>query len=63
VKRWAAVLVSALFASACAVSPARTDSRALPNAAPEPADRFIIAAVDNPAADLMARAGSTPRGY
>jgi hypothetical protein len=63
VKRWAAVLLGALFASACAVSPGRIDSRALPNAAPELADRFIIAAVDNPAADLMARAGSTPRGY
>ena len=39
-------------------------ARAPQSAAPKPADRFIIAAVDqSTAADLMARAGSTPRGY
>jgi hypothetical protein len=59
----AAILLGAVLASACAGSPARVDSRALPDAAPEPAERFIIAAVDNPAADVMAHAGSTPRGY
>jgi Subtilase family len=63
VSPWAAILLGAVFVSACTVSPAHIDSRALPDATPEPADRFIIAAVDNPAADLMARAGSTPRGY
>ena len=60
---WAAILFGAAVASACAGSPARIDSRALPNTALEPAEHFIIAAVDNPPADLMPHAGSTPRGY
>jgi hypothetical protein len=63
VRPWAAILLGAVVANACAASPARIDSRALPDAALEPTERFIIAAVDNPAADLVARAGSTPRGY
>jgi hypothetical protein len=63
VRRWAATLLGAVLASACAGSPARIESRALPTTAPEPAERFIIAAVDNPPADLVTHAGSTPRGY
>jgi len=63
VRPWAAIALGAVLASACAAPPARIDSRALPNAAPERAERFIIAAVDNPPADLITRAGSTPRGY
>jgi hypothetical protein len=63
VRPWAATLLGAVLASACAGSPARIESRALPTAAPEPAERFIIAAVDNPPADLVTHAGSTPRGY
>jgi Subtilase family len=60
---WVAIQLGAVLASACAGSPARIDPRGLPNAAPEPAERFIIAAVDNPPADLTTHAGSTPRGY
>jgi hypothetical protein len=63
VRLWAATLLGAVLASACAGSPARIESRALRNAAPEPAERFIIAAVDNPTPDLVTHAGSTPRGY
>jgi subtilisin family serine protease len=56
-----ACLLVALLA-ACASSPVRIDSRALPNARLD-ADRYIIAAVDNDAAPFVARAGGTPRGY
>jgi len=62
-KPWAAVVLAAALTGACAGGPTRIESRALPNPTSEPADRFIIAAVDNPTAEPMSRAGSTPRGY
>jgi subtilisin family serine protease len=61
--RWVPLLLMTVLMSACADTPSRIESRALAGAAPESTDRFIIAAVDNRPAALMARAGSTPRGY
>lgn len=60
---WApAVFVGALL-SGCLHTPLQMESRALANPSAEPPDRLIIAAVDNRSAPVMARAGSTPRGY
>ncbi len=59
--RWA-ILIVALTCCACS-APVRIESRALPNPTSEPAERFIIAAVDNGSATFFTGAGSTPRGY
>ena len=48
--------------AACAGSPLRIESSALPSAGLN-ADRYIITAVDNDAPPFVARAGGTPRGY
>jgi hypothetical protein len=61
--RWAALVIVALGCGACSSAPVRIESHALPNPASEPADRFIIAAVDNGSAAFFAGAGSTPHGY
>jgi hypothetical protein len=61
--RWAAIVIVALGCSACGSAPVRIESRALPNPSSEPAERFIIAAVDNGSAAFFAGPGSTPRGY
>jgi Subtilase family len=52
-----------LMASACSNSPVRIESRALADQISRSPDHFIIAAVDNEPAALVARAGSSPRGY
>jgi subtilisin family serine protease len=62
-RRWAPLLFIVGLTSACANTPARIESKALANAPLESPDRFIIAAVDNHSVEVMARAGSTPRGY
>ncbi len=51
-----------LLTAACTTQPVRIEQRALEQSS-EPADRLIIAAVDNDGAALPARAGGTPRGY
>lgn len=56
-------MLLAALVSGCASAPARIESKALANPNPGSPDRFIIAAVDNHGAVLLARAGSTPRGY
>jgi hypothetical protein len=61
--RWAPIVIAALVCGACSSAPVRIESRALPNPSSEPADRFIIAAVDNGSAAFFTAAGSTPRGY
>jgi hypothetical protein len=69
VRHWAAIVITALSCGACSSvpvrssAPVRIESRALPNPTSEPADRFIIAAVDNGSAEFFAGVGSTPRGY
>jgi hypothetical protein len=60
--RWA-ILIVALTCCACSGAPVRIESRALPNPSSEPAERFIIAAVDNGSTTFFTGAGSTPRGY
>jgi hypothetical protein len=52
----------ALLLAACTATGVRIDTRAL---APQsgPADRYIIAAVDNQPEAVIAHAGSSPRGY
>jgi hypothetical protein len=59
---WAPVVL-ALMASACSNAPVRIESRALADQVSRSPEHFIIAAVDNDPNVLMARAGSTPRGY
>ena len=61
--RWPAPLFLAAFLSACAGRPVLIESKALADPNPGATDRFIIAAVDNRPAAVLARAGSTPRGY
>jgi hypothetical protein len=60
-----AVLLSlvASLLGACSIAPMRIDSRALGDQASQPADHFIIVAVENTPAAYVARAGATPRGY
>ncbi len=55
------LLISAL--GACSSASLRIDSRALGNQVSQPADSFIIVAVENTPAAYVARAGATPRGY
>jgi hypothetical protein len=58
-----APLLLALAACACSNNPVRIESRALsPQMARSP-EHFIIAAVDNESAGIVAHAGSSPRGY
>jgi hypothetical protein len=59
---WAPVIL-ALVASACSNTPVRIESRALADQISRSPEHFIIAAVDNDPNVLVARAGSTPRGY
>jgi subtilisin family serine protease len=61
--QWAPPLFIAALLSACANAPVRIESQASGNPPPEAVDRYIVAAVDNRSAALLARAGSTPRGY
>ena len=56
------VLIASLL-GACSGTPIRIDSRALVNQISQPADSFIIVAVENAPAAYVARAGATPRGY
>ena len=56
------VLIASLL-GACSGAPIRIDSRALVNQISQPADSFIIVAVENAPAAYVARAGATPRGY
>jgi hypothetical protein len=57
------VLLFAVMACACSSSPVRIESRALADQVSKSPEHFIIAAVDNDSATVMAHAGSTPRGY
>jgi hypothetical protein len=57
------LLPLALMACACSSSPVRIESRALADQVTKSPEHFIIAAVDNDSATVMAHAGSTPRGY
>lgn len=57
------VLLIAVMACACSSSPVRIESRALADQVSKSPEHFIIAAVDNDSATVMAHAGSTPRGY
>ena len=52
-----------LMACACSSSPVRIESRALADQVSKSPEHFIIAAVDNDSAVVMAHAGSSPRGY
>jgi hypothetical protein len=62
-RRWAPAILIVALTCACSNTPVRIESRALANLPTQSSDRFIIAAVDNDPAALLARAGSTPRGY
>lgn len=61
-KVWAAALLC-FSVSACSSSPVRIESRALADQVSRSPDHFIIAAVANDTSAIVARAGSTPRGY
>ena len=58
-----APLLLFLMVCACSNTPVRIESRALADQVSRSPDHFIIAAVDNEPAPVVARAGSTPRGY
>jgi subtilisin family serine protease len=58
-----ASLLLLLMVCACSNAPVRIQSRALADQVSRSPDHFIIAAVDNEPAALVARAGTTPRGY
>jgi hypothetical protein len=61
--RWSLLTVVMILAGACSSAPPRIESRAMGNQPSQPADRFIIVAVENAPAAYVAHAGSTPRGY
>ncbi len=61
--RWAPLVFTAALMGACANAPVRIESQALAGRPPGAVDRLIVAGVDNRSAPLLARAGSTPRGY
>jgi hypothetical protein len=61
--RWAVPVLLAASLAACANSPVRIDSRALPDQVTRSPERYVIAAVSNEPVTFMAHAGSTPRGY
>ncbi len=62
-RRWAPVILLAALTCACGNRSVRIESSALADQSSQSVDRLIIAAVNNDPAALMARAGSTPRGY
>lgn len=61
--RWSLLAVVMMLTGACSSAPARIDSRALGNPVSDPAERFIIVAVDNAPAAYVAHPGTTPRSY
>jgi subtilisin family serine protease len=61
--RWAVPVLLAASLAACADSPVRIGSGALPDQVTRSPERYIIAAVSNEPVAFMAHAGSTPRGY
>lgn len=61
--RWWPALLFAVMACACSSSPVRIESRALADQVSKSPEHFIIAAVNNDSAAVMAHAGTTPRGY
>jgi hypothetical protein len=61
-RSWLPAMV-VLMASACSNAPVRIESRALADQISRSPEHFIIAAVDNEPTVLVARAGSSPRGY
>jgi Subtilase family len=61
--KWWPMLPLAFMACACSSSPVRIESRALADQVSKSPEHFIIAAVDNDSAVVMAHAGSSPRGY
>jgi len=61
--RWWVPAFVVLLACACSNTPVRIESRALADQISRSPEQFIIAAVENDPAALVARAGSTPRGY
>ena len=61
--RWWAPLLVAVIVGGCAGASVRIESRALADQMSRSPEHFIIAAVDNEPAPVVARAGSTPRGY
>jgi hypothetical protein len=63
VRTWPLLLLAAALLSACAPAPVRIQSLALAHSPSDATDRFIVAAIDNHPLALVARAGSTPRGY
>ncbi len=62
-KQWASIIILAALTCACSNTPVRIESSALSKPSSQPADRLIIAAVNNDPVAFMTRAGSTPRGY
>ena len=61
--RWAMLGMALATACACSSTPVHIDSRPLGDQVSQPAERFIIVAVENEPAAFVAHAGSTPRGY
>lgn len=62
-RRYVTAVCVALLACACSNQPVRITSKAFDNQMTQSPERYIIAAVDNDQTALVARAGSTPRGY
>src|ERR1700761_8775023 len=58
---WLVLLAVSL--GACATATTQIQSRALGDPSAQPADRYIIIAVDNQTPAYVARAGATPKGY
>jgi subtilisin family serine protease len=56
-------LLLLLAVCACSSRPIKIETRALGDQVSKSPDHFIVAAVDNEAAPIEVRAGSTPRGY
>jgi subtilisin family serine protease len=61
--RWWAPALLVLMACACSNAPVRIEPHALADQIAVSPEHFIIAAVDNDPAAVVAHAGSTPRGY
>lgn len=61
--RMTAVLCLLAWVCACSSTAVRIQSATLMGKFDEPADRLIIAAVDNDSTSFVGRSGSTPRGY
>jgi hypothetical protein len=62
-KRWVVAILTLAWTCGCSSAPVRMESRVLADQPDHASERLIIAAVDNDAAPLVARAGSSPRGY